>query len=124
MSNTSNQDLDLSLLYEIADGSDEFVVESIAMFLQQMPESLQDINNAIDTQNWTEAALAAHKLKATLGFFGMISTQALIQDIETSCKTGTPDAEDVSQKFTQVQVYIADSIDTLTAIRAEAAAKL
>jgi hypothetical protein len=31
------QDLDLSFLYEIADGSDEFIVDSIGMFLDQTP---------------------------------------------------------------------------------------
>jgi hypothetical protein len=34
------QDFDLSFLYEIADGSDEFIVESIGMFLEQTPQPL------------------------------------------------------------------------------------
>ena len=42
-----NQDLDLTFLYEIADGSDEFVVESIDMLLQQAPEMLQSIDAAL-----------------------------------------------------------------------------
>ena len=33
--NLPPQDLDLSFLYEIADGSDDFIVDSIGMFLEQ-----------------------------------------------------------------------------------------
>jgi len=76
-----NQDLDLSLLNEIADGSDEFIVESIDMFLQQTPEILKVIGDHMDDMNWVAAVTAAHKLKATLGFFGMVATQALIQQV-------------------------------------------
>ena len=121
---SSTQDIDLSLLHEIADGSDEFVVESINLFLQQTPESLQIINNAISAENWLEVASAAHKLKATLGFFGMTNSQALIQEIEYSCKVGTPAFADISAKFKQVQAYIADSTNVLIATKAEAEAKL
>ena len=43
----SNQDLDLSFLYEIADGSNEFIIESIDMLLQQTPEQLKNIGDSI-----------------------------------------------------------------------------
>src|SRR5471030_695225 len=85
---SSNQDLDLSFLYEIADGSDEFVIESIDMLLQQAPESLQSISESINTQDWVKAAAAAHKLKPSMGFFGMLISQELLQEIESLCKAG------------------------------------
>jgi HPt (histidine-containing phosphotransfer) domain-containing protein len=119
-----NEDLDLSLLHEIADGSDEFIVESIDMFLQQTPESLTNISNALDAQDWAAAAAAAHKLKATLGFFGMLNSQALIQEIELSCKTGTPNAADVLNKFAQIQANVVANTPTLLQIKADAEAKL
>ena len=122
--NTSNEDLDLSLLHEIADGSDEFIVESIDMFLQQTPESLQHISNALDEMDWAAAAAAAHKLKATLGFFGMLNSQALIQQIEQSCKAGSPDVMEVLSQFNQVQANINTSTVALLKIKEEAASKL
>ena len=122
MSDIPQQDLDLSLLHEIADGSSEFIVESIDLFLKQSPESLKDISDGIATQNWEMAYAAAHKLKATLGFFGMLNTQSLIQDIETSCKTGSPDAADVLAKFKQAEGLINGNIGSLLKVQAEAAA--
>jgi HPt (histidine-containing phosphotransfer) domain-containing protein len=118
----TNIDLDLTLLQEIADGSDEFIVESIDMFLQQTPVSLQDIGNAFDQMDWATAGAAAHKLKATLGFFGMLNSQALIQQIELSCKTGSPDAIHLIGKFEQVQALIAASTVALKQIKEETAA--
>lgn len=120
----TNLDLDLTLLQEIADGSDEFIVESIDMFLQQTPPSLLDISTAFDELDWATAGAAAHKLKATLGFFGMLNSQALIQQIELSCKIGAPDVMDLVNKLDQVQTLIAANTTALLQIKDEIAAKL
>ena len=71
MSDT-NQDFDLSFLYEIADGSNEFIVDSIDMFLQQTPELIRIIGEAIAAGEWVTAGGAAHKRIPNLGFFGML----------------------------------------------------
>jgi len=118
----TNLDLDLSLLNEIADGSDEFIVESIDLFLQQTPVSLQDITAAFDKMDWTTAASAAHKMKATLGFFGMLNSQALIQEIELACKAGAPDVMSITAKFGQVQALLAANTKALEQIKVEAEA--
>ncbi|GAA4908110.1 Hpt domain-containing protein [Mucilaginibacter defluvii] len=119
-----NQDLDLSFLYEIADGSDEFIVESIGMFLQQTPDLLQNISVAISAADWPNAASAAHKLKPNLGFFGMLNSQALLQDIELQCKTGSPDAADVVQKFKIVNDNLTVNLAELERVKQEKEAGL
>ncbi|MDB5115308.1 MAG: Hpt protein [Mucilaginibacter sp.] len=119
-----DKDLDLTLLHEIADGSDEFIVESINMFLQQAPISLQDVNDAAGVKDWEAVAAAAHKLKATLGFFGMFTCQALIQEIEQSCKTGAPNEFDLITNFTRIQVLVAANTEALIKIKDSAQANL
>lgn len=114
-----NQDLDLSFLYEIADGSNEFIVESISMFLQQTPELLQATSAAIAAQDWPTAASAAHKLKPNLGFFGMLNSQELLQQVETECKSGAPDAAGVQQKFNTVQQIMKDNLVELEKVKQE-----
>jgi HPt (histidine-containing phosphotransfer) domain-containing protein len=113
------QDIDLSFLNEIADGSNEFVIESIEMFLQQTPELLQSITEAITNQDWDGTASAAHKLKPNLGFFGMPISQAIIQDIESMAKTGAPDVAQLSAKFDEVQQLINTNLTTLLKIKEE-----
>jgi HPt (histidine-containing phosphotransfer) domain-containing protein len=113
------QDLDLSFLYEIADGSNEFVVESIDMFLQHTPEMIQMITTSIASRDWTVAAAAAHKLKPNCGFFGMPETQAKIQEVELLTKSDAPDPELIALKFAEITATISANVDTLKKIKAD-----
>jgi len=125
MSYDSNeQDLDLSFLFEIADGSNEFIVDSIVMFLQQTPELLQSTGTAIEAQDWAAAASSAHKLKPNLGFFGMLNSQALLQEIELLCKSSAPDAGDIAVKFNTIQQIINNNLVELEKIKLEKEAEL
>lgn len=117
-------DLDLSFLFEIADGSDEFIVESIEMFLQQTPELLQAIATAIDNKDWVLAASAAHKLKPNLGFFGMPISQATIQEVEIMAKQGASDEALLVSKFNEVRGIITPNLDRLVKIKADKEAGL
>jgi HPt (histidine-containing phosphotransfer) domain-containing protein len=117
-------DLDLSFLYDIADGSNEFVIESIDMLLQQAPESLQHINDSIKTQDWTTAAAAAHKLKPSMGFFGMLISQELLQEVESLCKAGGQVPMEIASKFNQAKEIIEINLKSLVLIKAEKAAGL
>lgn len=118
----AEQDLDLSLLNEIADGSDEFIVDTITMFLEQTPVLLHEIATNIAIQDWVAAGAAAHKVKATLGFFGMNTTQSLIQQVETECKAGgTPTTGDT---LAQATVIVNKNLSALQEIKDEASAKL
>lgn len=122
--NSPIQDLDLAFLYEIADGSDEFIVDSITMFLEQTPQLLETIDTAIKAQDWQTAAQASHKLKPNLGFFGMPISQNTIQDVEIACKGGAPDVQEVITKFNQVQVTVNHNLIELEKIKAEKEANL
>jgi HPt (histidine-containing phosphotransfer) domain-containing protein len=113
------QDLDLSFLYEIADGSNEFVIESIDMFLIQTAELLQIISTAISDKDWTVTASASHKLKPNLGFFGMPVSQAIVQEIELMAKSGAPDPGALSSKFNEVREIVAVNMTSLTKIKAD-----
>ncbi len=117
-------DLDLSFLYEIADGSDEFIVESIDMLLQQAPEFLQNINQSIIARDWVNAAGVAHKLKPSMGFFGMLVSQELLGEVEALCKAGGQDPDQISAKFNQAKEIIETNLTALVLIRDEKKAGL
>ncbi len=120
---TSNEYFDLSFLLEIADGSMEFLVESIDMFLQQTPELMGVIDNAIAGQDMAGAAGAAHKLKPNLGFFGMLGGQTLLQEIEALAKQGGEQALIVA-KFNDLKSIVTPSLVILQQIRDEKEAEL
>ena len=114
-----NTDFDLSFLYEIADGSDEFIVESIDMFSLQTPQLMQEIEQGIADRNWQVAGAAAHKLKPNMGFFGMLNLQSSMQEIEAICKSGSPDQSVLSQKFADAKVIVDNNLVKLAEIKAE-----
>lgn len=120
----AEQDLDLTFLYEIADGSNEFLVDSIDMFLQQTPELLTSISDAIAAGDWAAAGGFAHKLKPNLGFFGMLQSQSTIQEVELGCKTGGQDPETIKTKFAWVKETVSNNLVELARIKAEKAALL
>ena len=121
---SSNPDLDLSFVYEIADGSDEFIVESIGVFLEQSPGILQEVSDAINASDWAGAAASAHKIKANLGFFGMNLSHALITEIESACKAGGQNHSEIKAKFNQLTGIIDDAFVRLNEIKAEKEANL
>jgi HPt (histidine-containing phosphotransfer) domain-containing protein len=114
-----DQDLDLSFLYDIADGSNEFIIESIDMFLLHTPEMLETITIAMADKDWTVASQAAHKLKPNLGFFGMPISQAMMEEIELTAKAGAPDPELLLLKFNEVKAIIDANIITIKKIKAD-----
>lgn len=114
---SEDQDLDLSLLLEIADGSREFIVESIDLFLEQTPESLQQLTDALDIKDFPVAASSAHKLKSTLGFFGMLISQALILQIEQACKSADPDLDEILSLLRLVKANISQNSDELIKLK-------
>jgi HPt (histidine-containing phosphotransfer) domain-containing protein len=119
-----NQDLDLTFLYEIADGSDEFIVDSITMFLDQTPQLLNTIASAIAAHDWVTAASASHKLKPNLGFFGMPQSQANIQEVEIWCKAGGQNPEEITAKFNDIKSVVTSNLVQLEKIKAEREANL
>ncbi|GGH19892.1 Hpt domain-containing protein [Mucilaginibacter phyllosphaerae] len=122
--NLPTPDLDLAFLYEIADGSDEFIVDSIGMFLEQTPQLLDAINTAITGQDWATAASASHKLKPNLGFFGMPQSQATIQEVELACKAGGDNPDEIIAKFNQVKETVNTNLVELEKIKKEKEASL
>ncbi|MGZ3871741.1 MAG: Hpt domain-containing protein [Mucilaginibacter sp.] len=117
-------DLNLSFLYEIADGNNEFIIDSINMFLQQTPDLIQTINNAITNKDWQLAASAAHSLKPNFGYFGMLLCQAIMQKVETMARTGAPDVELLALEFSKLHAIISPNIAMLEKIKAEKEAAL
>ncbi|QKJ30522.1 Hpt domain-containing protein [Mucilaginibacter mali] len=121
---SDNQDFDLSFLYEIADGSNEFIVDSIDMFLQQTPELLNTISSAIAAGEWATAGGAAHKLKPNLGFFGMLECQSTMQEVELLCKAGGQDPDTINTKFGWLNSVITNNLGKLAKIKSDTEAML
>jgi hypothetical protein len=78
----------------------------------------------LQANDWPVAAGAAHKLKPSMGFFGMLLSQELLQEIEHLCKAGGQDPQLISQKLKQADELIGQNLTALTRVKAEKEAEL
>ena len=85
---------------------------------------LESIETAITAGDWVAAASSAHKLKPSMGFFGMLVSQELLQDVEHLCKAGGMDPGLIREKFDRASGIINSNIPELTRLRTEKEAEL
>lgn len=119
----SEPDFDLSFLEEIADGSKEFLIESIDMFLVQTPEIFGNLTTSIASKDWVTTAALAHKVKSNLGFFGMLRIKDEMQEIEIGAKAGGTNPL-LPAIFESAKKAVAKSIEQLREIKKEKEAEV
>ena len=101
---------DLSLLEAMGKNDASFIVDILRMFLESIPEDLNQLNKTFVDNDWNQFGKAAHKLKATIDTLGVQSISDTIRQIETSCKSDVIAKQDLQvdvNKVTSVleQVY-------------------
>jgi HPt (histidine-containing phosphotransfer) domain-containing protein len=85
---SSNFEIDLTYLEEIACGNKDFLVEMIDLFMAQAPEILDQIHDKISKKEWTAAGSLAHKLKPTFAMIGIMNGKELSEKIEKNARAG------------------------------------
>ena len=64
---------------ELADNDEEFVATLAAAFLEEVPEDLERLKNAVATKDFQTAYQAAHKMKPTIDLFELGVLEDLIE---------------------------------------------
>ena len=84
----SNADfnLDLSSLQDVANGSNEFMIEMMEMFLKQTPGYFEQLDQLIKDENWPVVADISHKIKPSLTFMGIESARVSLDEIEHNAR--------------------------------------
>ena len=87
----SNTDfnLDLSYLQDVANGSNEFMIEMMEMFLKQTPGYFEQLDQLIKDENWPVVADISHKIKPSLTFMGIESARVSLDEIEHNARNYT-----------------------------------
>ncbi len=73
---------DLQYLYDLADGSFDFVKEMINLFLNSVPQSVTELQAAIDAADWHKVKTIAHRIKPSFGFIGAKNIQEQLSNME------------------------------------------
>jgi HPt (histidine-containing phosphotransfer) domain-containing protein len=95
--------LDLSYLYRLADGDEEFVRELVGVFLSETPQSLTELEIAYAEEDWTAAQRTMHSMRPS---FEAIGFQALADRsllIENGLKSGLPPVLELGTWLTEAK---------------------
>nr|WP_321451852.1 Hpt domain-containing protein [uncultured Carboxylicivirga sp.] len=63
--------IDLAYLESITDGNKEIIQELITIFIEQIPEFVEDFETGLKQHDWKKIAAAAHKAKSSVLSMGI-----------------------------------------------------
>lgn len=88
----------LDKINEMADGDEDFIQSVISVFLEEVPQDLIDLENAIAEEDYENVYKLGHKIKPNVDLLGMEQSRAIALDIETLGKDAANKAE-IEEKF-------------------------
>jgi len=109
------EDLDLSYLREMSGDSAEFMIEMLDTLVEQIPLYIEDLQKAVDAQDWKAVSEFAHKVKPTFYYVGREDIRDYVQLIERNAKEGVniaviPSAlAEIKQEFDVILTQVAKS---------------
>ncbi|GAK93464.1 hypothetical protein JCM19298_2183 [Nonlabens ulvanivorans] len=90
----------------------ETFVQILDIFLQEVPEDYQLLEEQIQSKNFKEAGETSHKIKSSYRLLDMEMETMLLQEIENRAKT-EQDTDEIITLFEQFQVNYDIGINTV-----------
>ena len=73
---------DLSLVETISGGDQEFVEKMVGIFVESMPQNIQDLDQFASDSQWDQLSKIAHKMKSSIESMGIVSVKDTIRLLE------------------------------------------
>lgn len=102
----ATQQVDFSMLEELAEGDNNYIIEVLDIFLSTMPEGMQVLRSHINEQNWEGVSKQAHFLKSSLGIIKINDAYDIMAAIERGGKE-TPNIEEIKNLYANVEQKVA-----------------
>jgi CheY-like chemotaxis protein/HPt (histidine-containing phosphotransfer) domain-containing protein/anti-sigma regulatory factor (Ser/Thr protein kinase) len=78
--------VDFSYLEKVSGNNKSFIIEIAEAFLKSIPTSIQELGKYSDSENWTELARVAHKIKPSITLLGVHNLKDKIVKLEEEAK--------------------------------------
>jgi CheY-like chemotaxis protein len=78
---------DLTMIQSVSGGDDAFIKKMIRLFIQTVPQNVQELVDATANKNWEQVAKMAHKLKSTIDSMGIRRIHDTIRTVEMHAKS-------------------------------------
>ena len=116
-------EIDLSYLSDVANGSTEFIIDMIDIFIQQTPDYVQQLGAAIKEKDWKSVADISHKIKPTLAFMGVMKARDDMEVIESNARA-LENLDEIGSKFNELELVCKDLFAQLGELRKDLQSKL
>ena len=77
----------LDKINEMADGDEDFINSVISVFLEEVPQDMSGLEEALENENYQQVYQLAHKIKPNVDLLGMEQTRAAALEMETLGKS-------------------------------------
>jgi CheY-like chemotaxis protein/HPt (histidine-containing phosphotransfer) domain-containing protein len=81
-----NKLYDLTMIHSVSGGDLAFIKKMILLFIETVPQNVQELVDATGQKNWEQVSKMAHKLKSTIDSMGIRSIHEQIRTVETNAK--------------------------------------
>ena len=116
LNGTNNESLiNLDYLEQLSDGDIDWSIEMMNMFIENTPDSIQDMRNQYNEKNWPTLRRVAHTLKSQLNMLGIKSLSGIILTIEKSAEKET-DLDQIPELIEKTHDVCTKAIEELNAV--------
>jgi HPt (histidine-containing phosphotransfer) domain-containing protein len=77
---------DLTMVQSVSGGDEGFIKKMVALFIETVPQNVQELNKGLEAENWDQVGKMAHKLKSTVDSMGIHSIRQDIRTVESNAK--------------------------------------
>lgn len=78
----ANKHIDLEYLKQISNGSNEFVIQMITVFTEEIPGEIENLQKHLKNKDWKSLRATAHKMKPSFSFMGVKELEGMIHSVE------------------------------------------
>jgi CheY-like chemotaxis protein len=85
-SSAENKLYDLNMIHSVSGGDGAFIKKMILLFIETVPQNVQELVDATGQKNWEQVSKMAHKLKSTIDSMGIRNLHDQIRTVEWNAK--------------------------------------
>jgi len=104
----------LDKLNELSSGDQDFIESIVAVFIEETPDDLQNLQTSIQQKNFEQVYQFAHKIKPNVDLLGMDNTTQSLLQIEREAR-GDKNLSVITTLFPAVQEAISKVLTELKA---------
>jgi CheY-like chemotaxis protein len=103
---------DLTMIQSVSGGDKAFIKKMILLFIETVPQNVQELVDATERRNWELVSKMAHKLKSTIDSMGIRTIRDQIRTIEMNAKN-QEQLEQIPNLVKQIESVVSSCIQQL-----------